>query len=117
MNLKEIMAMEEKVKAAIEELKADIKKETLKVKQPGIKKISDICCTIKFSNLQNNVWSPEYYNQSRQAEYIGKALESVTTLTAFTKKLNDIVEAREVKIGSNRYPINDSTIKIIKKYI
>lgn len=116
MNLKEIMAMEEKVKAAVEELKADIKKEILK-KQPGAKNISNNCCIIKLSNLQNNIWSPGYYNQSCQAEHIGKALESVTTVTAFNKKLNDIVEAREVKIGSNRYPINDYTIKIIKKYI
>lgn len=81
------------------------------------KPITQNITIIKFSQIQNNVWSPEYYLPSAQAQFIEKALEHIQSAYPFILKLKSIIEDHKVKIGLNFYAINDTTISILKKYV
>ena len=50
-------------------------------------------------------------------EYIEKALSTITTGTAFIKKVTEMVEQKGVKINYHFHPFHPVVIEILKKYI
>ena len=79
----------------------------------GVQVISPNICVVKLSALTK--WSPGYYLPTVQAGYIEQTLQD-TTPRAFYQKLLAMVDKKGVKISSNFYPLNPTTIKIINKY-
>lgn len=116
-NLQDIIEQEKSVAAMIQQLKQDIINTVENMEIPGVKRISPIVAIVKFSQIKNSVWSPEYYIAEIQAKYIEQALSNITTASAFIKKLSEIIEKKQVKISGNTYAINDTTISVLKKYV
>ena len=117
MKIDEIIKQEEKIKETIDKLKKEIFSHVQKSDCPDIRIISSNISIVKSSELINNIWSPEYYIPTTQAKYIEQALDTITTGTAFIKKVKEMVEQKGVKIKSTFYPFHPVVIEILKKYI
>lgn len=116
-SLKNVLEMEKQIKEMVQHIKNEIVGETENTPIDGVKPLSKNMAVVSFSNLKNNIWTPEYYIPSAQAKYIEQALEHITTASAFVSKMEEIILNKKVKIGSNTYPINDTTIGVLKKYL
>lgn len=116
MNLNKILEVEKSVATMVCDLKEQIVKEIAETPLKDVKPIAENIVIVRLSCLQNNVWSPEYYIPSIQANYVRKAFDSVTTAHSFVKKMKEIIEKRGVKIGVNFYRFNDQTVSILEKY-
>lgn len=93
------------IKHNIERIKTGI--ETLE--SPGIKQISHNISVINLSNLQNSVWSPEYYSQYHQAKLFGDMLKGSQTIKSLKAKLKDAFDTGKIKSGAHYYRINEQT--------
>lgn len=116
MNLNRIFEVEKSVETMVRDLKEQIAKEIAETPLKDVKPIAENIVIVKLSCLQHNVWSPEYYIPSIQADYVRKALDSVTTAHSFVKKMEEMIEKRGVKIGVNFHRFNDKTVSILEKY-
>lgn len=115
MNLNEILEIEKSVANRIHDLKEKMVKEIAEAL--GVfKPISKNIVVVKFSDLQHNVWTPEYYIPSAQADYVRQVLDSVTTVHSFVRKMKEMIEKRGIKIGVNFHRLNDETVSILEKY-
>lgn len=83
----------------------------------GVSHIAPNIITLKASSIQHNVWSPEYYIQEAQARNVEQALFSITTASSFVNKVREIITQRCVKIGANRFPLNDNTVRVLREYL
>ena len=117
MKIDEIIKQEEKIKETIDKLKKEISSHVQKSDFPDVKVISSNISIVKFSELVNNIWSPEYYIPATQAKYIEQVLDTITTGTAFIKKVKEMVEQKGVKIKSTFHPFHPVVIETLKKYI
>ena len=117
MKINDIIKQEEKIKETINKLKEEIFSHVQGSEFPNVKKISSNIVIVKASNLVNNIWSPEFYIPAIQAEYIEKALSTITTGTAFIKRVTEMVEQKGVKINYRFHPFHPVVIEILKKYI
>ena len=117
MKINEIIEQEEKIKKTIDKLKAEIFSHVQKSDFPNVEKLSSNIVIVKSSNLVNNIWSPEYYIPATQAKYIEQALSTITTGTAFIKKVTEMVEQKGVKINYHFHPFHPVVIEVLKKYI
>ena len=116
MNLNEILEVEKSVATMVCDLKEQIAKEIAETPLKDVKPIAENIVIVRLSCLRHNVWSPEYYIPSVQADYVRKALDSVTTAHSFVKKMEEMIEKRGVKIGVNFHRFNDKTVSILEKY-
>lgn len=116
MNLNRILEVENSVATMVRDLKEQITKEIAETPLKDVKPIAENIVIVRLSCLQHNVWSPEYYIPSVQADYVRKALDSVTTAHSFVKKMEEMIEKRGVKIGVNFHRFNDKTVSILEKY-
>lgn len=115
-DLRNILELEKSVANMLQNLKMKISYEIEHTSLNDVQVISSNIIILKFSKLQRNIWTPEYYIPSIQAKYVSQYLENVVTVHDFVKKVKDMITNRNVKIGSNIYPLNDTTIKILQKY-
>lgn len=116
MNLNKILEVEKSVATMVRDLKEQIAKEIAETPLKNVKPIAENIVIVRLSCLQHNIWSPEYYIPSVQADYVRKALDSVTTAHSFVKKMEEMIEKRGVKIGVNFHKFNDKTVSILEKY-
>ena len=116
MDLNRILEVEKSVATMVRDLKERITKEIAETPLKDVKPIAENIVIVRLSCLQHNVWSPEYYIPSVQADYVRKALDSVTTAHSFVKKMEEMIEKRGVKIGVNFHRFNDKTVSILEKY-
>lgn len=116
MNLNEILEAEKSVATMVRDLKKQIAKEIAETPLKDVKPIAENIVIVRLSCLQHNIWSPEYYIPSVQADYVRKTLDSVTTAHSFVKKMEEMIEKRGVKIGVNFHRFNDKTVSILEKY-
>lgn len=116
MNLNKILEVEKSVATMVRDLKEQIAKEIAETPLKDVKPIAENIVIVRLSCLQHNIWSPEYYIPSVQADYVRKALDSVTTAHSFVKKMEEMIEKRGVKIGVNFRRFNDKTVSILEKY-
>jgi hypothetical protein len=116
MNLNEILEAEKSVATMVRDLKEQIAKEIAETPLKDVKPIAENIVIVRLSCLQHNIWSPEYYIPSVQADYVRKTLDSVTTAHSFVKKMEEMIEKRGVKIGVNFHRFNDKTVSILEKY-
>lgn len=116
MNLNKILEVEKSVATMVRDLKEQIAKEIAETPLKDVKPIAENIVIVRLSCLQHNIWSPEYYIPSVQADYVLKALDSVTTAHSFVKKMEEMIEKRGVKIGVNFHRFNDKTVSILEKY-
>ena len=108
--------MEKSINMIIQQAKNDIVEEISATPIPGVEPLGNLCCAVKFSKLQHNIWTPEYYIPSVQAAYVMATLESTQTANSFMNKLKDMIDNKKVKIGQNVHPLNDTTVEILKRY-
>lgn len=116
MNINDVLEMEKSVEKMISQLKEQIIKEIEETPLKDVKPIASNIVVIRLSQIQNNIWSPEYYIPSVQAQYVDAALSNISTAHSFMKKVDEMIEKRGVKIGVNFHRLNDATISILKKY-
>lgn len=116
MNLNKILEVEKSVATMVCDLKEQIVKEIAETPLKDVKPIAENIVVVRLSCLQHNVWSPEYYIPSIQADYVRKALDGVSTAHSFVKKMEEMIEKRGVKIGVNFHRFNDKTVSILEKY-
>lgn len=116
MNLNKILEVEKSVATIVHDLKEQITKEVAETPLKNVKSIAKNIVIVRLSCLQHNVWTPEYYIPTVQAEYVRKALDGVSTAHSFVKKMEEMIEKRGVKIGVNFHRFNDKTVSILKKY-
>lgn len=116
MSLNETLEVEKSVATMVRDLKEQIAKEIAETPLKDVKPIAENIVIVRLSCLQHNIWSPEYYIPSVQADYVRKALDSVTTAHSFVKKMEKMIEKRGVKIGVNFHSFNDKTVSILEKY-
>ena len=116
MNLNKILEVEKSVATMVCDLKEQIVKEIAETPLKDVKPIVENIVVVRLSCLHHNIWSPEYYTPSVQADYVRKALDNVITAHSFVKKMEEMIEKRGVKIGTNFHRFNDKTLSILKKY-
>lgn len=116
MSLNRILEVEKSVATMVRDLKEQIAKEIAETPLKDVKPIAENIVIVRLSCLQHNIWSPEYYIPSVQADYVRKTLDSVTTAHSFVKKMEEMIEKRGVKIGVNFHRFNDKTVSILEKY-
>lgn len=117
MDLTEISRVEKKIAQMLGELKDQIQQEVRDNPLEGVKPLARNMVEVSFSNLQRNVWSPDFYIQDIQADIVAKSFNGVSSATSFLKKLREIVENKSVKIGSTRYQLNNNTLTVLEKYL
>lgn len=116
MNLQDILLVEKSINDWLQEVRNAIAKEINETEITGVKRINNFCAVIRFSDLQNNVWTPEYYMPYIQAVYVTTALESAKNAADFTKKIESMIAEKRVKIGQNIHYLNDTTVSILVKH-
>lgn len=114
--LQDFIQMEKSITDIIQQAKKDIVKEIEETEIKDVKKIAENICIVKLSQLQHNIWTPEYYLSHVQAAYVTAALDSVSTASSFVKKIKTMIDNRYVKIGQNIHYLNDTTIGILSKH-
>lgn len=115
-NLSDIIKLENTINKMLEEIKQNIFKEVNNAKFDNVNSISKNISVIKLSNLINNVWNPECYIASAQAEIIAKKFENITTTKQMINTINDIIKNKYIVINNNKYPLNPVIINILLKY-
>lgn len=116
MNLNKILEVEKSVATMVCDLKEQIVKEVSETPLKDVKPVAGNIVIVRLSCLQHNIWTPEYYIPSVQADYILKALDGISTAHSFVKKMEEMIEKRGVKIGMNFHRFNDQTVSILEKY-
>lgn len=116
MNLNKILEVEKSVATMVCDLKEQIVKEVSETPLNDVKPVAENIVIVRLSCLQHNIWTPEYYIPSVQADYILKALDGISTAHSFVKKMEEMIEKRGVKIGMNFHRFNDQTVSILEKY-
>ena len=118
MTLKQIIETENSFSEIIDALKKRIVAEIEETPIEGVQKINSTISIVSFSTLgKGTVLTPEYYISSAQARYVNDALKSVSTAASFIKKLQEMIDKKSVILKGTKYPLNDQTIEILKKYI
>lgn len=118
MTLNEIIETENSFSKMINELKKRIVTEIEETSIEGVQKINSTISIVSFSALsKGTILTPEYYISSAQARCVGDSLKSISTAASFVKKLQEMVDKRNVKIKGTTYPLNEQTIEILRKYI
>lgn len=118
MTLQQVIEIENSTSKMIDELKKNIVTEIEETPIEGVQKINSIISIVSFSTLsKGTILTPEYYISSAQARCVGDSLKSVSMAASFVKKLQEMVDKRNVKIKGTTYPLNEQTIDILRKYI
>ena len=115
-SLKDILLIEESISHMIEETKEKICTEIAGTELPHVKRLNSFCVVVRLSQLEHNIWTPEYYIPNAQANYVRKALEKISTARTFAEKVKGMIENRNVKINQNVHYLNDTTVAILMKY-
>ena len=118
MTLKQIIEAEDSFLKMIDELKKRIVTEIEETPIEGVQKVNSIISIVSFSALsKGTILTAEYYISDAQARYVNDALKSVSTAASFVKKLQEMIDKKSVILKGTKYPLNDQTIEILKKYI
>lgn len=118
MTLKQIIETENSFSEMIDKLKKRIVTEIEEAPIEGVQKVTSTISIVNFSALgKGTVLTPEYYVSSAQAHCVGDALKNVFTAASFVKKLQEMVDKKNVKIKGTIYPLNNQTVEILRKYI
>lgn len=116
-DINDIINLEKNITAQLEWLKSNIVQEIENTPVPGVNHIAPNICTIRFSQLQNNVWSAEYYLPDAQARHVQQALSGIAIISSFLQKLREKIEKKSVRISGNTYPLNNTTLCVLQKYL
>lgn len=119
--LSEILEVEKTISEMLQQIRQQLIADVKKTPVPGVHKLSENTFVVKLSALkQQDIWSPEYYNNVNQADRIAEAFKNVKTTSDFIAKAKDIIKNRCVKVYNYgftvTYRLNDTTISIIQKY-
>ena len=83
----------------------------------GIKRLADNYLTIPSAVLfQENCWDPRYYSQERQAEAVGKKLQSCKYPSDIRIALQEMRAKGVVKTGNESVRLNSATIQVLKEF-
>lgn len=115
--LKTIIETETTILDMIQSVVESIANEIETTPLPDTKPVNSNIVIVKLSQLKrNSTLSPEYYIPTYQAKIIKQYLEPSKRGTDLITKLKNIIESKCIKLGKNKYPLNDTTLSIVKKY-
>jgi len=115
-NLSDIMKIEKTIGQMLEEIKENILNDINNAKIDNTISISNNISIVKFSNLKDNIWSPEYYIGNAQMKYIAKKFANIVSTKQMIDTINEIITTKSILINKNKYPINPKIIDILIKY-
>lgn len=117
MNTKELLQLEKQIKEMLQEIIDSITDSIKNKPNENIKPISSnpVIFTLRLSEIENNIWSPEYYSSIRQAKVIKTALEGTITVTSLINKLQTIIDNKFVITkSSGKVRLNKYTLQILE---
>ena len=116
-SLKTIIETETTISNMIQSVVENIANEIETTPLPDTKPVNSNIVIVKLSQLRNNnTLSPEYYIPAYQAKIVKQYLEPSKRGTDLITKLKSIIENKCIRLGKNKYPLNDTTLFVIKKY-
>lgn len=116
-SLKTIIKTEITISNMIQSVIESIANEIETTPLPDTKPVNSNIVIVKLSQLRrNSTLSPEYYIPTYQAKIVKQYLEPSKRGTDLMTKLKNIIESKCIKLGKNKYPLNDTTLSIVKKY-
>lgn len=116
-DIKTIIETETVISDMIQSVVKNIANEIEITPLPDTKPVNSNIIIVKLSQLRhNNTLSPEYYIPAYQAKIVKQYLEPSKRGTDLITKLENIIENKCVKLGKNKYPLNNTTLSVIKKY-
>ena len=116
-SLKTIIETETTILDMIQSVIESIANEIENTPLPDTKPMNQNVVIVKLSQLRrNSTLSPEYYIPAYQAKIVKQYLEPSKRGTDLITKLKNTIENKCIKLGKNKYPLNDITLSVIKKY-
>lgn len=118
-SLQESFDLLQKLKLLQEEIFEEIDKEIENI--PELKGVtllntSPHCISIRFSDLSNRCWSPQFYIAECQKEAIRKGLEKCgKDLEKITKCIKKMLDEKFVKINNDKTILNDNSLATLQK--
>lgn len=120
MNLKDVTALEAQIGELIAEVRTAVVENVKNSPMDGVRPVSTSprACVVSLSTVMKNklILTPEYYIQESQAALIEQKLTGLTTATALTKAVREMLDSKQVKIGTERHPLNPSTLGVLRKF-
>lgn len=116
--VREAIEAEQKAKAFVQSVCEAIKDAVGEKPMDGVTPIAKNACVVSFSTIasHNLIMAAEYYDQNAQARLVGEALGVDNTVSALKKKIDAMLEKREVRVKNTRYPLNPTTIAAIQQF-
>ena len=111
-----ILEAERNANLVIEQEKQKIVSDIQNCDLKNVKSLAPNIVVVKLSQLQNNVWSPDYYIMEKQALYVRQFMSGAKTVTMLMERLKTMIDDGYVKIGTSRYRLNEKTIEIIRNH-
>ena len=111
-----ILEAERNATLVIEQEKQKIVSDIQNCALKNVKSLAPNIIVVKLSQLQNNVWSPDYYIMEKQALYVRQFMSGAKTVTMLMERLKTMIDDGYVKIGTSRYRLNEKTIEIIRNH-
>ena len=118
-NVNDIISLEKKIAAMVEEIKSDVCGEIASSTPDGVTLKGSNMATVSISTIMKNnlILSPEYYIPISQANLVQDKLSGVKSVTDFTRIVQEMCDTGYCKIGANRHKLNPYTVQILQKYI
>ena len=114
-SLADILEAESKARTVVDNLRKNLAANIASAKNPDITPLSANTCIVRMSTLKKrDVWSPEYYLPSAQADYVLRALEGTASATAMVKRIRSMIEKESVVINSKLHRLNPTTVEFLK---
>lgn len=113
---KDIILLEDKTIVVLSETRNCIVEKIKNTQINNVEQINDFMCVVRLKSLTSS-WSPELYLSNVQAMNVDKALAACKTAKAFIEKIRSMISEKKVKINSNYYYFNNTTIKILKEFL
>jgi hypothetical protein len=116
--LANMVSVESKTQETLNRIRQKLTDDIARAKNNDVVQLAPNICIVRMSTLrQKDVWSPEYYLQASQADYVLRALNTAPTATAMVNRIRSMVEKASVTINGNAHRLNDDTLEYLKAAI
>ena len=121
--IQEALKQEKLLNELLQRIRKAISEELMMAEEmPGVKTVPAPfpCVVVRRSALsQSNglILSAEYYSPISQARIVDKKLVSSTSVEDLIARVMEMIETKQVKIGTEQHPLNPQTIKILHRFI
>ena len=114
------VAIQTELDAIKDRIIEDVQKQVLKNPLPGVTQLSSRAATVSLSSITTSKTmslSARYYSSDAQANAVMKKLETCKTVATFVSTLEDMVEKQAIHLKDGSFPLNTSTLSVLKGYL